>query len=133
MARPTKLTPAIERAMVEMVKKGVTEKTAARAAGIAERTHHDWMERGQKAKSGIHRDYFDAIDKARAEAEVTAIKGLLAAGKKDWRAYLAYLERTNPQEWARLTAKQRELAGVGAGSTEGGADDDEPTDDQAGL
>jgi hypothetical protein len=134
MARPTKLTPALRRAVCTMLQNGVPEKTAALAAGIAESTHHDWMAKGRDAKSGIHRDYFEAVETAKAKAEAKAVRALTKS--RDWRAQLAFLERVNPGEWARLTAKQRELAGVGGGADGGeevGPHGDESTDDQAGL
>jgi hypothetical protein len=91
MARPTKLTPALRRAVCTMLQNGVPEKTAALAAGIAESTHHDWMAKGRDAKSGIHRDYFEAVETAKAKAEAKAVRALTKS--RDWRAQLAFLER----------------------------------------
>ena len=47
MARPTRLTPAIEQAILQAVTGGVPYVQAAMLAGVSERTAHLWRERGE--------------------------------------------------------------------------------------
>lgn len=44
--------------------------------------------------------------KAKAQATVDALTGIIDAGKKDWKAYAWYLERTAPDEFGRKQSIQ---------------------------
>ena len=85
--RRTKLTPAVHSTIVGLVAAGAFAHVAARSAGIAPATYHRWLDRGRQAKSGIYRDFYDAIHEAHARAR---------AGAE------IEVRRTNPLSWLRL-------------------------------
>ena len=113
MARPTKLTPELRERIVQAQKAGNYAEAACRAAGISSSTFYRWMERGEREERGIYRDFFEAIRRAEAEAEVHAVAVLRRAMAEDWRAALAYLERRHPDRWRKQQAT--ELTGKGGG------------------
>jgi transposase len=113
MARPTKLTEAVQDKIVQAIRAGNYAEAAGRVAGISPSTYYRWLERGEREEQGPYRDFHDAVRKAEAEAEVHAVAILRRAMPEDWRAALAYLERRHPQRWRRHEA--RELTGKDGG------------------
>src|SRR4051812_18697193 len=113
MARPTKLTAAVRERIVQALRAGNYAEAACRAAGIAPSTYYRWLERGQQDESGLHRDFFEEVRRAEAEAEVHAVAVLRRAMPEDWRAALAYLERRHPGRWRRR--QTTELTGPDGG------------------
>jgi len=113
MARPTKLTPEASQRIVAAIRAGNYAEVAATAAGISPSTFYRWIERGQKQRSGIHRDFSEAVRKAEGEAEVEAVARVRKAMPSDWRACMTYLERRYPKRWRRREV--REHTGEGGG------------------
>lgn len=56
---------------------------------------------GKKEKYWICVELFDGVEKAKAKAQVKAVGKLVKHGEKNWRAALAYLERTDHENWGR--------------------------------
>lgn len=56
---------------------------------------------GSREKGWVYVEFLDAVEKAQAKAEMNAVKKLVKHGDKNWRAALAYLERTNHEKWGR--------------------------------
>ena len=109
MARPTKLTTEIEERIVAAIRAGNYAGPSARSAGISEATFYRWMARGEKAKSGIHRDFHEAVKRAEADAEVHAVAVIrreIAGG--DWRAAATFLEHRFGDRWRRREAIDHE-------------------------
>ena len=52
MARPSKLTPEIQKRIGDNIALGLTYRLAAEAAGITYKTFNEYMNRGQTEKSG---------------------------------------------------------------------------------
>jgi UDP-N-acetylmuramoylalanine-D-glutamate ligase len=102
MARPTKLTPEVQAAICAHVRAGGYTKTAARAAGVARDTFHEWMRRGVAEEAGPYRDFYDAVERARAEHELDLIALLRKAAPKAWKAAAFLLDRADRQRAARL-------------------------------
>lgn len=113
MARPTKLTREVHERIVAAIRAGNYAEPAARSAGISEATYYRWMERGEKASTGIHRDFVDAVRRAEADAEVEAVARLRKAMPDNYRACLEYLERRYPKRWRRH--QSTELSGPDGG------------------
>jgi transposase len=102
VARPTKLTPEVQERIVAAIRAGNYAGPATRSAGVSEASFYRWMSRGEKAKSGIYRDFHEAIRRAEADAEVHAVAVIrkeIADG--DWRAAATFLERRFPDRWRR--------------------------------
>ena len=87
--RKTKLTPKVQDKICEYIRLGMTYEIAARVAGICRQTLWDWQARGEKAKSGVYREFFNALEVAEADAELLHVKNLteLALGGRKYREY----------------------------------------------
>ena len=107
----TKLTPEIQRHIVQLVQAGNYTPVACRAAGIGESTFYDWWARGDPAKDdpadAIYRAFRADVEDARATGE-TVLVSIVAreARNADVKAAIWLLERMHPERWAR--ASQRE-------------------------
>lgn len=92
-------------------------ETAAAFAGVTKQTVYNWLKRGaRRTKAGLpfrgeeaYAEFFDAVEKAKATAEVNAVALIQTAAKKNWQAAAWYLERTN-RKWARV--EKHELTGA---------------------
>jgi hypothetical protein len=72
------------------------------------------MQKGERANSGIYRQFRDVVKKAETVAEVGAVAGILTAGKDgNWQALAWFLERTRPDKFGRRERITQELSGPG--------------------
>lgn len=130
MARPSKLTPARQRAICEGITSGLPKERAAQQAGVARSTFYDWQERGQTAQTGKYRAFVDAVKKATADSEITLLNDVRRAASRgevireiksqydtdnnkisetifekqiprQWQASAWLLERRFPERWGR--------------------------------
>ena len=67
MARPTKLTPDIQKRIGDNIALGLTYRLAAEAAGITYKTFNEYMNKGKTEKSGRHHQFYKHIQKCNAE------------------------------------------------------------------
>jgi hypothetical protein len=105
MARPTKITPEIEAAIVEALTAGASRRDAAEYAGISVRT----LERAMRRNVG----FVASVTRAEARCAVRAsyvIRQAFEGG--DWHAALVWLERRRPAEWARRDHVEIEIRRV---------------------
>ena len=103
MARPSKLTPERQQKLVEAIAAGNYYETACTYAGIDYTTFRLWMIRGEQEKQGKYSEFFEAITRAEAEAENTAVQIWQKAMADDWRAAQMFLERRHPDRWGKHT------------------------------
>lgn len=101
MARPTKLTPERQEQIIAMLKAGNYIETACAYAGIDPGTFYNWMRRGESASSGRFFQFFNAVQKARAEAEARNVQVIQKASLDTWQASAWWLERSFPDRWGR--------------------------------
>ena len=73
MARPSKLTPEITKRLTEAIRAGNYYEAACGYAGIHYSTFRKWMQKGETAKSGKFREFFEAVTRAEYEAEVRMV------------------------------------------------------------
>lgn len=99
--RPTKLTPELSREICDYVRMGNYVETAAAIAGISKDSIYRWLKKGANAKSGIFREFSDAVKKAQAEAEARDVGLIGRAAKDQWQAAAWRLERKFPDRWGR--------------------------------
>ena len=66
MARPTKLTSAVQDRVVAAIRAGNYPEAAARSAGISESTFYRWMARAELEASGPYRSFREAVVLAEA-------------------------------------------------------------------
>jgi len=94
--QPTKLNEQLIRKICAFIRAGTTYETAAKANGIARSTLYNWRKRGQKAASGIYKQFHDELNRADAVAEV---KFLIALRKQGPEAAKWILQRRWPERW----------------------------------
>lgn len=68
MGRPTKLTPEVQKKIVDAIESCGHIDTAAAYAGISKFSFHEWLKRGARSKRGIYKDFSNAVEKAVANA-----------------------------------------------------------------
>lgn len=115
MARPTKLTPAVEKIILDALRAGATRTAAFEAAGV------------HRSKISVYMRGFatfrDAVTQAEAQAEIRATITVRQALESDWKAASWWLERRRHDDWGRrdrldLVATVRMLAREHGLSTE---------------
>ena len=117
MARPTKLTPETQDAIIKALSIGATYKDAAEAAGVWYTTFLGWMKQGEEAKSGKFYEFYELVKRTEAAARNNYLATIAkAANDGDWRAALEYLKRRDRANWGDnvdVTSKDKPLQIVG--------------------
>ena len=98
MARPSKLTPEIQTAIVKRIERGNYPEIAAQAEGIAASTYYLWMQKGD-AGEAPYSEFSEAVERARARAEVTWVEELATSDNTHDRKWL--LERTRRERYGQ--------------------------------
>jgi len=88
--RKGKLTPELQTTFIEMIDDGCFTKTACQATGISVQTFHTWMNRGEKETEGIYRCFYEAINKADAEAHRAVVRAVMTGNNDDKKWYLSH-------------------------------------------
>jgi transposase-like protein len=110
MGRPSLLTPERSAGIIDLIRSGAFVKTAAQANGISESTLHYWVSRADEPDADpMYSEFSEALTRARALAEVDAVKLIVEAGHKHWRAAAWFLERSFPEHYGN----RRRLEHVG--------------------
>jgi hypothetical protein len=105
MARPTKLTAAVQTRLCTAIAAGNSYRVACRGVGVDYVTFWRWLRRDQPA----FRKFRKAIRQAEAQAEMRLVALWQAQIPTNWQAARDFLERRFPQRWGRRG--RRELAG----------------------
>ncbi len=99
------------RKVCKAIEAGNFIETSAALVGISRDTLHRWLRKGARSKSGIHRDFSDAIGVAFGKAEENMVQNLArSAGKGDARAITFWLERARQSTWGKR--ERLELGGI---------------------
>lgn len=103
--RFSKLTPELQDKIVQALRAGNYIETAAAYAGISKNTLYRWLANAEDENADdAYRDFRDAVESARAQAEVRNVALIQkAANDGTWQAAAWYLERTAHQRWGRRT------------------------------
>lgn len=100
--RKTKLTPAIQARIVEVIAAGNYLETAAAHAGINKQTLHKWLSWGERQGRGLYKQFAEAVRKAQADSETRDVLLISKAAQEGaWQAAAWMLERKHPARWAR--------------------------------
>lgn len=111
MARPTKLDPARQAAIVAALAIGATRKDAAEANGVDYRTFLNWFQWGEVATRGQYFQFFQSVTRAEAEARIKFTNTIArAAANDDWRAAETWLKRRDRENWGDNVAVKHEGA-----------------------
>ena len=110
MARQTPALSQQQRDVcVQVIRDGGTDRAAFGSAAISESTFYDWMKRGEDlvGQTKLTRvqtaqvQFLEDIKKARAEAEIRAMRVIQVAMAEHWQAAAWYLERRYPGQYGR--------------------------------
>ena len=108
MARPTKLTPEVHEAIVDGINAGLTFRLSCARAGVTPATFYNWLKKGEVAQSGALMEFFNAVERAKADSALRLISQITLQAPADWRAAAFILERRFPDDYGRraeLTGK----------------------------
>lgn len=130
--RRTILTPELQAEIITVISAGNYYSTACKYVGIPESTFYNWLSRGQleldrmieaEKQTGedekpreseiIFLEFLEAVQKADAQGEVSAVLALKSHFKKSHQAPLAYLERKHANNWGRKDKLDVGLSGGG--------------------
>ena len=101
------MTPEVIKRLTEAIRAGNYYEAACGYAGIHYSTFRKWMQKGETAKSGKYREFFEAVTRAEYEAEVRMVAQWQKHMPEDYRAIRDFLERRYPERWGRrLDVKQ---------------------------
>lgn len=119
--RPTKLSPAVEEAILKSLKIGAPLTIAAEAAGISQRTLEFWLEWGRAGKEP-YASFADKAAKLRAEDAVRSLSVVVRAQLRGdlnaLRAAIWSLERKFPRHFGQ--AAMHAAVSVHTGSAKDG-------------
>ena len=93
-----KLTKATHKKITRSIREGHFTVVAAQLAGISETTLYRWLDAGREAKTGVYREFWEAVEQAKAQAEakyLTAVRMIAhdAKHRDRLRAATWWLER----------------------------------------
>ena len=114
--RKPKLTPDLQKKIVDAIAAGNYNHVAAQYAGIGETSFYRWMAQGEEATSGIKREFWLAVKNAEAQAEVDHVALIETAAEDSWQASAWWLERKHNDRWGRK--ERQEHVGPGGGPVE---------------
>jgi hypothetical protein len=102
MARPSKLTPDIQKRIGENISLGLTYRLAVEAAGITYKPFNEYMNRGKTEKSGKYYQFAQHIKKCNAEGARKLLERLNdTAEAGNCQVCMFILERRFPEEFGR--------------------------------
>ena len=102
MARPSKLTPDIQKRIGENIALGLTYRLAAESVGVTYKTLNEWNQKGQTEKSGKYFDFAQHIKKCNAAGARKLLERLNDAVEYgNCQVCMWILERRFPDEFGR--------------------------------
>lgn len=113
--RPTKLTPELQAEICKVLAAGNYLETACAFVGVSKVTVRNWIKAGARQKKGQYSEFLNAIKKAMAQAELSDVATIKAAGKENWQAAAWRLERKNYKRWGRKDKVTNEVVGKNGG------------------
>ena len=112
--RPTRLTKAVQKALVAAIERGHYYITACQLVGISYTAFREWQHKGE-AGAAPYADFVKALKAAEAKAEDRMLKIVLDAPTidgKNWQAAMTFLERRHPDRWGRRDRLDAEHSGA---------------------
>lgn len=96
-----KLTDQLCDEICNDIKAGVPIKHAAIAHGISKSTFYDWYSKGENAKSGKFKKFYDKVEEAKSVAITLRSRRIYKAGETSWQADAWWLERVDPDNFGK--------------------------------
>jgi len=98
----SKLTPALQKKIGSNIVLGMPLKYAAEVSGISEKAFYNWMNEGEKAKSGKFYDFYNYITECKAKAIQTHLQLITKSAREgNWQASAWMLERRHSKYFGR--------------------------------
>ncbi len=102
MPRKSKLTSELIKEAYKLVAAGNYIKDVYPILGIDESTWYRWLSEGEKAKSGLKREFYETIKKAEKDAIARNVALIQRAAQEgNWQAAAWWLERKYFEDWGR--------------------------------
>ena len=102
MPRKSKLTSELIKEAYKLVAAGNYIKDVYPILGIDESTWYRWLSEGEKAKSGLKREFYETIKKAEKDAIARNVALIQRAAQDgNWQAAAWWLERKYFEDWGR--------------------------------
>lgn len=99
MARPTLLTPELERAICTSLRMGNFRSTAAASVGIHRNTLANWERWGEEEGREPYASFLCAVEKAEAIGERRLLRNI-RKGVDGWQSQAWIMERRWPSRWS---------------------------------
>jgi transposase-like protein len=111
--RPTKLTASTKTKLLRLIREGHYIEDAAQVCGIDDSTFRKWMIRGRNEQNGVHREFFTAVTRARADAKVSLLRKVLSGDDRGVsfgpaKAALEVLSRAYPKQFSQRVSVEIE-------------------------
>ena len=103
MARPTKLTPEVQDLIVDGINAGLTFRLTCARVGVNPGTFYRWLETGEIVKTGMYREFYEAVERAKADSALRLVSQITLQALTDWRAAAFILERRFPDDYGKRT------------------------------
>jgi len=98
--RKTKLTPELQEEILKYLSADNYFETTCWAVGITPQTGYNWLKRGERESAGIFREFYVAVKKAEAKAEIINV-AYIKAGSDNWQSRAWILERKFWKRWGK--------------------------------
>lgn len=109
MANTDKLTPQLQEKFCEAISKGHSINGACGYVGIVEQTFYNWYNKGKESKSGKHREFYCAVDKAKEQATHLVEQTIIDAIPTDIKTAQWWLVKRRPNTYADRTYNETKL------------------------
>jgi hypothetical protein len=111
--RPGKLTPEVQKKLVDATRAGCYRRVACGYAGVTLRTVERWTRKGKRARQGPYRDFYESMRKAEADCEVSTVASWMKTMPAHPGEFRHFLSRRFPQRWSEK--RRLELLGKRGG------------------
>lgn len=116
--RKTKLTEEVQKRFLDAIRAGNYYEPACHYAGIDYSTFRRWMQKGEEQRSGVFREFCEAVKRAEAESEMRMVTLWQKQAVDNWQAARDFLERRFPDRWGRKDKVAAEITGANGGPVE---------------
>ncbi|WP_414469279.1 hypothetical protein [Methanobacterium sp. ACI-7] len=117
--RPSKLTPEIQKDIVNLIKAGNYVDITCVIVGINKSTYYDWMKRGKESRRpNRYRTFYEEVTKAHAICEARLVAIISKAEETYWKAAAWKLERRYPEKWGKPKTEKKNSFKINNGNQE---------------
>lgn len=117
--RQTKLTPELQKRVTDLIRVGNYIDVACATVGISREIMYRWLRKGAEEKTGIHREFTEAVHEAVAFSEARDVARLdKLADDGNTTALTFRLSRRFPQRWGNREALAIQHTGADGGPIE---------------